>query len=225
MSTDTLQQVPLATRPRVWEAAGALAALLALIAAAVVWAWPQPPGEDSVEVGFARDMATHHMQAVEMAELIRDRTDDPDIAFLARDIAQVQQGQIGQFFGWLDVWGRTPTGAQPAMAWMGMPTDGLMPGMATREELQRLADLRGPEADELFLELMIDHHQGGVHMAEAAVQREVGPPARRLAEVIAASQQSEIETMQAMLAELTGTPAPVDQPSEQETGTGHEGHG
>ncbi len=34
-----------------------------------------PPGDGSPEAGFARDMIVHHAQAVEMAEIVRDRTE------------------------------------------------------------------------------------------------------------------------------------------------------
>lgn len=57
------------------------------------------PGEDSPEVGFARDMMLHHAQAVDMATLVRDRTDDPDMRQIALDMLLTQQGQIGRMQG------------------------------------------------------------------------------------------------------------------------------
>jgi uncharacterized protein (DUF305 family) len=83
-------------------------------------------------------MMVHHAQAVEMAEIVRDRTEDPQIRILASDIALTQQAQIGQMQGWLEVWGLPLTGTQKPMAWMGSPMDGPMPGMATPEEIDRL---------------------------------------------------------------------------------------
>lgn len=180
-----------------------LAALLLVLVSVAATAWvlrPVLPADDSVEAGFARDMATHHEQAVTMAELAREGTDDPDVELLAKEIALVQQAQVGQFNGWLQAWGLPATGSAPAMSWMVM--GGMsMPGMASRDDLNRLADLEGREADRLFLQLMIDHHQGGVHMAEALLEHEARPEVRRLAEVIVSSQQAEIETMRAMLEE------------------------
>ena len=87
------------------------------------------PGNDSAEAGFARDMIVHHGQAVQMAEIIRDKTHNDDMRLLAADISLTQQGQVGIMQGWLGVWGLPITGEDPAMAWMGHPTDGLMPGM------------------------------------------------------------------------------------------------
>src|SRR5215475_11611621 len=66
----------------------------------------KPPGEASVDVGFARDMGIHHTQAVLISDLVYDRTLDPEIRNLAGDIAATQQAQIGEMRGWLDVWGR-----------------------------------------------------------------------------------------------------------------------
>lgn len=59
------------------------------------------PGDASADAGFARDMATHHAQAVEMAMIVHSRTDDPEVATLAMDIALTQQSQIGIMRTWL----------------------------------------------------------------------------------------------------------------------------
>jgi uncharacterized protein (DUF305 family) len=168
---------------------------------------PRFPGDGSAEAGFARDMTTHHEQAVEMAELIRDRTDDPVLRTLAKDIALTQQGQIGQMMGWLDVWELLPTGEDPPMAWMGHPAGERMPGMATREELAHLAELSGEEADREFLRLMIRHHEGGVPMAQAILERSDNDVVERLARSIIESQTAEVETMTAMLERKEAEPA------------------
>jgi uncharacterized protein (DUF305 family) len=159
----------------------------------------KPPADDSAEAGFARDMMVHHAQAVEMAEIVRDRTEDPEIRTLATDIALTQQGQIGQMQGWLSVWGLPPTGAEPAMAWMGHPTRGRMPGMASPEEVSRLGDLPPEEADERFLQFMIPHHRAALEMTEAILGETDRPEVERLAEAISASQRAEISAMEKML--------------------------
>jgi len=68
-----------------------LAFLAAVVALALLFA-SQPPGNDSAEAGFARDMIVHHAQAVQMAEIIRDNTDSPDMRVLATDMSLTQQG-------------------------------------------------------------------------------------------------------------------------------------
>ncbi len=161
----------------------------------------RPPGDDSAEAGFARDMMVHHAQAVEMAGILRDKSVSPEMETLATDIALTQQAQIGQMQGWLAVWGLPMTGPEPAMAWMGHPTTGRMPGMATPEEVEALREAPPEEAEKLFLQLMIPHHQAAVPMAEAVLDETDRPEVRQLAGAIVASQKAEIEVMRGMLEE------------------------
>jgi len=77
-------------------------ALAAGVALALLWA-SVPPGNDSAEAGFARDMIVHHAQAVQMAEIVRDRTKSDNMRLLATDIALGRQAQIGIMQGWLGV--------------------------------------------------------------------------------------------------------------------------
>jgi uncharacterized protein (DUF305 family) len=181
------------------------------------------PSTTSVEAGFARDMQEHHSQAVEMALIIRDNTDDPDVRLLAYDIATSQSQQAGQMFGWLSVWNLPQTAAEPSMIWMtrspisggggheGM-TDGaadhtpggLMPGMATAAQLEELRSLTGTDAERLFLTLMIAHHKGGVEMARALLERSNEPVVRSLATGVVSSQSGEITYMEDLLAALPG---------------------
>jgi uncharacterized protein (DUF305 family) len=164
------------------------------------------PGEGSAEAGFARDMAGHHAQAVQMAEISLRRTENEQIRVLATDILLTQQNQIGQMHGWLASWGLPLTGSEPAMAWMGHPTDGLMPGMATPEDISTLETLPPEEADAQFLRLMIPHHEAAIPMAEAVLGETDRPEVEQLAGAIAASQEAEIQTMQAMLRQMGEEP-------------------
>lgn len=191
-----------------WRWLALAAALVALIVTgAALWANAHRfPADDSLEAGFARDMIVHHDQAVTMALLIRDRTDDPALKSLATDILLTQQNQIGQMLGWLQVWGLPATGPEPPMAWMGHPVAGLMPGMATPEEMANLERLRGEAADIAFLQMMIRHHEGGLPMAEMALEESKNPQVRDLAQAIVATQQAEIAIMEEMLAQK-GAPA------------------
>jgi uncharacterized protein (DUF305 family) len=191
--------------------------LVAVLAASVVvlfglalflWLSGRPPGEGSAEAGFARDMSEHHAQAVQMAEVVQRRTEDEEIRVLATDILLTQQNQIGRMQGWLAAWGLPLTGSEPAMAWMGMPAEGLMPGMAAPQEVQELSELPPEEADVRFLQLMIPHHKAAVPMAEAVLEETDRPEVEQLAEAIAASQQVEIRYMQDLLQER-GAEAPA----------------
>ena len=139
-------------------------------------------------------------------ELFR-KTQSEEIRLMAADMALTQQGQIGRMQGWLDAWNLPATGTEPAMSWMGMPTQGRMPGMASPEEIERLQDAPPEEADKIFLQLMIPHHQAAVPMAQAVMERSDRPEVDNLAGAIVASQKGEIQIMKEMLDER-GAKAP-----------------
>lgn len=170
------------------------------------------PSADSADAGFARDMAVHHQQAVEMSYIVRDRTKDADVRRLAYDIAQTQANQRGMLLGWLDLWGLPKVSADPPMTWMGMGDmasgkDGsLMPGMATNTELKKLGTLNGRQAEVFYLQLMTDHHKGGIHMAEGCVAKCTVGVEKRLAQGMVDAQQSELTAMAQMLKERGAQP-------------------
>ena len=178
--------------------------------------------EGSVDAGFARDMQAHHAQAVDLAVLVRDRSTDEEVRTVALDILLTQQNQIGQMAGWLSTWGLPAASSQAPMAWMtgtehahdgataaagdasGYAT---MPGWVSREDLARLTAATGAEADRLFLQLMIPHHQGGVEMAQYAVEHARRSQVVALARNIVTSQERELTALQDML-DARGGPVP-----------------
>ena len=174
------------------------------------------PSESSAEAGFARDMKVHHGQAVEMSLLVRDRSDDPEIRLLALDIATAQTQQQGQMFAWLAMWGLPQTSSADEMEWLSRPViDGSaghdghgahtpgepMPGVATFEQMQALQNATGVAAERLYLELMIEHHIGGVEMAEAVLARSDDPVVTQLARGMVQLQQKELDYMAELLAD------------------------
>ena len=192
-----------------------LSAAAVLLGALSLWLYlsGQPPEDGSAEAGFARDMSVHHAQAVEMAEIVRDKTESGEIRILAADIALTQQGQIGRMQGWLSAWGLPPTGTEPAMVWMGHPTEGRMPGMASPEEIERLQNAPPEEADKLFLQLMIPHHRAALGMTDAVLKDTDRPEVGELAGAISASQKAEISAMEDML-RARGGESPAGGPGE-----------
>lgn len=162
---------------------------------------------DEVSLGFVRDMSTHHAQAVRMSEIAHRRSTDPDVGYLAFDILSTQQGQIGIMSGWLDLWQQSssrPSGQQ--MAWMGHT--GPMPGMATEAEIADLDTSSVGQLEEQWLRLMIRHHRGAVPMADDAAARAESPEVALLAQKMSDAQQSEVDSMQAMLVQRGHDPEP-----------------
>ena len=215
--TDTADAGSMPTRPtsRPFLIATAVVVVLALAAWALTTslsddtATSPVPAVDSADAGFARDMAVHHQQAVEMSYIVRDRTDDEDVRRLAYDIAQTQANQRGMLFGWLDLWELPKISVDGYMTWMKDKGHGehqakggaLMPGMATDGELEQLGKLKGRQAEVLYLQLMTDHHMGGVTMARACAQRCEVQVEKKLAQGMVDAQQSEMELMADMLKE------------------------
>jgi uncharacterized protein (DUF305 family) len=170
----------------------------------------RPPAVDSVDAGFARDMATHHRQAVLMAQRDRDDGADPAVRLMAFDIETGQQSQVGQMLGWLESWDQTPQTDIDPMSWMDHAVEPgqLMPGMATTAELARLKSLSGKPLDVYFLQLMIRHHKGGLEMAQYGAAHASEPYVRDLAGKIVTAQQNEVVTMEQMLRERGAEPLP-----------------
>ena len=209
---------PLPQLSRAWVRRGAVLVLAALVgaAAALLIAWQSgAPRDDSAEAGFARDMATHHAQAVEMSFVIRDTSSDEAIRTLAYDIIVTQSTQRGVFMGWLQQWGLPQASTAPRMAWMpghahvergsdeGVP---LMHGMASDDELQKLRVAQGSDADILFLQLMIRHHEGGVLMARAVSGLSRRAEVVAMAKSIEDGQRAEIVGMTEMLSKRGAQP-------------------
>ena len=179
------------------------------------------PDTTSAEAGFARDMQEHHNQGVELALIVRDRTDDAPVRLLAYDIATTQAKQSGQMSGWLAVWGLPQFPPEPSMTWMTRP--GLsgnthdsshsasadaghvagepMPGLATPAQIAALTAASGVEAEKQFLVIMIAHHRGAIKMAGAVLDRSTNATVQAFATSVVLSQESEIELMTGMLAE------------------------
>jgi uncharacterized protein (DUF305 family) len=167
------------------------------------------PGENSPEAGFARDMTAHHSQAVAMGLLAFRQGQDPEVRQIGGDIATGQQGEIGTMQTWLRSWQLDPTGDQPPMAWMpegaGAVKNGLMPGMATPEEMAKLRAATGREFDVLFLQMMIRHHVGGVHMIDGILDQGHDDDVLAVAQVMKNTQQTDLANLSAALKRLGGT--------------------
>ncbi|WP_345563354.1 DUF305 domain-containing protein [Nonomuraea rosea] len=184
--------------------------LVLAVAAFLVFGRDGTPGDTSAEAGFARDMATHHAQAVDMAFTIRDKGPAKEIRSLAFDIINTQANQRGMFQGWLQQWGLSQATDQRPMAWMsghghgatpaaGAAATGTMPGMASPQELTKLKEAQGTQAEVLFLQLMIRHHEGGVQMAEGLLKLSTRGEVVSMAQKIVQGQSGEIKLMTELL--------------------------
>ncbi|PSK99074.1 uncharacterized protein (DUF305 family) [Murinocardiopsis flavida] len=198
-------------RRRVLRATAAVWLLVIAFGAGYLVAHPRPPLDTSADAGFLRDMSVHHAQAVEMSLLVLQRTDDPALSTVAYDIATTQQSQVGRMRGWLEQWDLPARRPGPAMEWMsgheghgGGDAPETMPGVASAADMDALRAADGRDAEKRFLRLMIDHHQGGVEMAEAGARLIDDPDLAGFADGMAEAQRSETKLLSSLLAERTG---------------------
>ncbi|MVN88922.1 DUF305 domain-containing protein [Deinococcus sp. HMF7620] len=179
--------------------------LVSALGVGVAVTWPRLPSEANPEVTFARDMAAHHAQAVNMSVTLVKRAADPEIRLLAQDILLTQQAQIGQLQGWLMAWSRSLAGREAPMA--GMNRSAM--GMASAADEMSLQILSPRTAETRFLTLMRRHHQGGVEMATSALGTVRRPEVRAFAQRVVTAQRSEIQAIDALLAGRGVTPEPL----------------
>jgi uncharacterized protein (DUF305 family) len=149
-----------------------------------------------IDVMFAQMMIPHHQQAVDMSDLALEKSSDPDVLALAKQIRDAQAPEIEQMQGWLDGAGSgSMMGHDPDDMGMGMGGG----GMLSESEMDALRAATGTEFDRLYLEGMIDHHEGALRMTQMIVNSD-NPEVKALADAIITSQTAEIEYMKQLLA-------------------------
>ncbi|GAA2250759.1 lipoprotein [Streptomyces ruber] len=149
---------------------------------------------NSADFAYARMMIEHHGQALEMAGLVPERADSDKVKRLAERITAAQQPEIAMMESWLKSNGEDKQGGPDGHA----HDHGTMPGMATEAQLEKLRAARGEAFDELFLKLMITHHDGAVTMATDVKAQGNNIRIEEMADDVIAQQTSEISRMRRM---------------------------
>lgn len=167
------------------------------------------------DVDFMAGMIHHHAQALVMSQMAPSHGASPSLQIMARRIINAQNDEIDLMQAWLRDRGEhvpEPRAASADAGDTGHAMHGahdagheMMPGMLTDEQIAALDAARGEEFDRIFLQFMIQHHQGAVTMVNELVA--VPGAAReeavfKLASDIGADQTSEITRMQTMLRDL-----------------------
>jgi hypothetical protein len=151
----------------------------------------QATGRDA-DVMFAQMMIPHHEQAVTMSDIAITVGAGPEVTQLATAIKSAQDPEIQQMHQWLTDWG-----AAHQMDHGDSSMD--MPGMLTDEQLDQLRAARGTAFDRLWMELMIEHHEGAIGMAQEVLATTSDSGVKKLAQDIVAGQTAEISQMKALL--------------------------
>jgi uncharacterized protein (DUF305 family) len=154
----------------------------------------EPAGFNADDVAFATNMIPHHQQAVELSALVPDRSTDPELIELAKQISAAQQPEIETMKVFLVQWKENPDTSS------GHGGHGsTMQGMVDEATMTKMESLKGTEFDTLWLESMISHHQGAIEMAKAEIANGENVDAKGLAQTIIDTQQAEIGQMNQML--------------------------
>ncbi|OZE85287.1 DUF305 domain-containing protein [Rhodococcus sp. 15-649-2-2] len=146
---------------------------------------------------FARMMYPHHAQAVDMAEMVEGRTDNPEILTLASAIEAAQQPEMDRMAAWLTEWGQPAPSSD--MGEMSGMDHGSGMGMMSQQDMDALTALSGAEFDRQWLTMMIAHHTGAIEMANTEIADGSNADAQQMARAIVTTQQQEIDTMRALL--------------------------
>lgn len=164
---------------------------------------------NDADVAFASAMLQHHTQALSMVDLTRNRPLDPEVQQLVKQIPDAQAPEIQTFTDWLTDWDEEVpetmgdhANAGHNMDDMGDSMEGMdsdMPGMMSAKDMTALNDASDAEFQTMWLEMMVEHHEGAVEMAQAETEDGQYKPAIDLADNIVSSQAGEIETMKGLL--------------------------
>jgi len=164
---------------------------------------------NDADVEFATDMIQHHAQALSMVDLTVDRTLDPEVQQLADDIREAQGPEIETMSDWLQGWDeeipetmRDHSNAGHDMEGMGDSMDGLdsdMPGMMSGDDFDELENAPDSEFQTMWLEMMVEHHEGAVEMAQEEQDSGRYKPAVSLAGAVVETQTAEIDKMKTLL--------------------------
>jgi uncharacterized protein (DUF305 family) len=161
------------------------------------------PDPNTTDLGFMQDMRAHHEQAVYLGlYYLSDTGTNPNLRDIAREIVFGQGIEIGRMVEMLRAFGANLTNeSDTAMRWMNEPTPiDRMPGLASDADINKLLTSKGADADKLFVDLMVAHHQGGIHMAQYAASHANVPEVRRFAASMVTGQTGEISEMRALVA-------------------------
>ncbi|GGN89489.1 lipoprotein [Streptomyces albiflavescens] len=155
---------------------------------------------NDADISFAEEMIEHHRQAVDMAELAADRASSQEVKDLATTIKAAQDPEIKTMSGWLTAWGEdVPEDMSSSMPGMDHDMSSSMPGMMSSEDMNKLEKASGTEFDKMFLEMMVEHHEGAIKMAKTEKANGKYGPTVKLADDVITAQTAEIEQMNKML--------------------------
>ena len=202
---------------RIWRSSRPLARVAAAAAAAVLLlasgcsAGSEEPNADGPAVAsagqggandadrhFVEKLQPHHDQAVEMSKMVLAKKAgvDSEVQEIARQIAEVSEDELDTVNAWILAWGSAAAEGQGHGAEEDPNHHGGAGGLMTEGQMRLLDQLDGLDAQQVYLDGMVKHHQGAVALTETQIREGTHPDAVALAREILARQQSEITRLQ-----------------------------
>ena len=148
---------------------------------------------NDADVMFLQMMYPHHAQAVDMAKLVPTRSQNQQVKDLATAIEKAQAPEMQQMTTLLAGFGKPAPSATMSHS---------MPGLMTPQQMTELTGLSGAAFDKMWLQMMVEHHQGAITMANDELKNGTNADAKAMAQAIITAQQAEITTMNGMLAKM-----------------------
>lgn len=146
---------------------------------------------------FIDAMIPHHESALEMARSAKAAgLTEPELEQVADDILATQQAEIDRMKEWRAEWfGSSDVDPEGAAA-LGMSDE----QMGMSHDADDLLNSGDVDAD--FAQMMVDHHEGAIEMAELALDRAEHGELKEMAEAIIDAQQREIDVMEPHAGEM-----------------------
>ena len=187
---------------------------------------PGAPGEPSIELSpevaalvsqagfsaediqFIQDMIVHHQQAIDMAEMVSERTNQQPFLDVAGRIEASQKDEIEFMQSWLTERDQPLIAASKPHDHDEMMHHKSM-GMASPDEMLALASSSSTDFETQFLILMIAHHEGALKMVKTLLKisgTAFDPVLYQFITDLKNEQQTEIDRMDILLAGLSTDP-------------------
>jgi uncharacterized protein (DUF305 family) len=133
---------------------------------------------------FAAAMIPHHQQAIDMSSYAITNTANSEVLALAAKITSEQGPEIIKMTPWLD---------GKSLDYMMM-----MDGMLSPIQLSALRSSKDEDFDKLYIQYMVQHHEGAIKMAADALKVD-DKELTNFANEIIVTQSAEIEELVALL--------------------------
>lgn len=147
------------------------------------------------DLQFIDQMTMHHQGALMSTRAMIADSDRPELRDLASAIETSQTAQIEQMQAFRTEWYGDVESTSGGMDMSQMEQ------MMTGDAMTGMNHMMGGQGEEMYLQMMIVHHQMGVDMAEEAISRSERPEIRQLAQEIADEQSAQIALMLNYLSE------------------------